>query len=229
MAPHSHTVRPDLPLRSIRAFTHKLTPHPQPARLPLSLFAPFSFLLEKGRLRAQLDVTRAGTLGGSGTIAQLVFASLGFAFAGFFFASVVFVVVGQLSVGKFLESGLWILALIAPPCFTRAWSLRELWKAKDSGEGTSRLMSLERTIWLSTASFALFVATWGTFLGWFCIYYGATGGDLDLWPLFPHKPTHTYATFIGVTMPLFTVLYFILAWFSYRGNMKRAHTMIIIM
>ena len=67
------------------------------------------------------------------------------------------------------------------------------------------------------------------FMAWSGIYYGVSGGTINVWPIAPSKPTRTFATYIGVTLPLFTPVFLMLAGMVYAGKLKWAHTVVLVL
>ena len=95
------------------------------------------------------------------------------------------------------------------------------------GSATAALKNMQRTIWLSVMSYAMMMVVFAACMAWPFIYY--SGGTLNLWPFLPSKPTHTFAMYIGVGVPLFSPMFLLLGWMIYTGKMKWAHTVIILM
>jgi hypothetical protein len=97
-----------------------------------------------------------------------------------------------------------------------------------AGSVAAALAKVRRTIWLSIVSYAMMVLVVAVIMAWFGIYYGVSGGAINLWPFFPSKPTRTFATFIGVGISLGTPVLVVMTWTIYTGKMKWAHNIAIL-
>ena len=91
------------------------------------------------------------------------------------------------------------------------------------------LESVQRTIWHSVLTSAVLMVIVAVFMAWSGIYYGVSGGTINVWPIAPSKPTRTFATYIGVTLPLFAPVFLMLAGMVYTGKLRWAHTVVLVL
>ena len=197
-------------------------------------------LVTRGRLQATIDAQRAGVVGMSGnggggasmsSAALIIFACLGVTYTLIFTFCVVMVGLGKLPVVQFFASGLWLLGLAGPSGIMRAGLLHTL---KPQGEalgagraraGSGMHRASQRLIKLNSlaqGSFAVFIVSLALCTAWFGIYYGASGGALNMWPILPRKPTRGFATYIGVALPLVALLELNILWIGFTRNKKIA-------